>query len=90
MLRTQTIAPTQSITLTEETRDGERISLRITPEGAAKPESKPEPKRQVKWNDDVVDNEGMGKKSSKSETQGARLFLLTCRMLYLQETTALR
>ncbi|KAF3039207.1 Type 1 phosphatases regulator ypi1 [Didymella heteroderae] len=45
--------------------------LRISaPSGVLRLRAEPEERRRIQWAEDVVDNEGMGKKSSKGEASG--------------------
>ncbi|KAJ5808930.1 hypothetical protein N7474_010199 [Penicillium riverlandense] len=54
---------------TTETRDSSTLrvsgTLRLRGEDASSTSAEPSPARHIRWSEDVVDNEGMGKKSSK-------------------------
>lgn len=63
----------QSATETETSRESSTFrltgTLRLRAEDTPDTTAEPSPSRRIRWSEDVVDNEGMGKKSSKGKKQ---------------------
>ena len=73
--RQPTILPSQSTTDTSRESSTLRLTatLRLRAEETPDTTAEPSPSRRIRWSENVVDNEGMGKKSSK----GTSSLLLT-------------
>lgn len=71
MSRTRQPVDLQSQSTTETSRESSTLrltgTLRLRAEDTPDTTTEPSPARRIRWSEDVVDNEGMGKKSSKGK-----------------------
>jgi hypothetical protein len=83
-MASRTVTATEQRTTTAAA-PGQPVVLRL---------SDPEPEKKVKWDDAVIDNEGMGKRSSKSTCRLGFAVKFTfnrfylCRMLHIPQAAA--
>ena len=63
--RPSTAQPSATVTITTTPSDSPRGSGRLRLRGEADPQQDQRSQRRIRWAEDVVNNEGMGKKSSK-------------------------